>query len=90
MNDNFTKEERNLIARIESSAKWDNLFYDLSILVPSFIIIGLGKWFDSTAVIITGMVVYTVFALRVPLHQAKTLPVLKSLIKKLKEGKEGQ
>ncbi len=85
MNDNLTKEERNLVARIESANKWDYLLYDLSLLVPSFIIIGLGMWFDSQAVIIIGMVVYAVFALRVPLRQAKSLPVLKSLIHKLNE-----
>ena len=86
MNDKFTNEERNLIARIESSGKWDYLLYDFSLLVPSFIIIGLGIWYNSPAVIIIGMVVYAIFALRTPLHQAKMLPVLKSLIQRLKEG----
>ena len=86
MNDNLTIEERNLIARIESSGKWDILLYDLSILIPSFIIIGLGIWFNSQVAIIIGMIVYAIFALRSPLYQAKTLPILKSLIRKLNEG----
>jgi len=83
MNDKLNKEELDLIVRIRSAGKWDYLFYDLSLLVPSFIIIGLGMWFHSQAVIIIGMGVYVAFALRMPIHQAKTLPVMKSLIQKL-------
>lgn len=88
MEENLTQEERNLLARIEASGKWDHLLYDLSLLVPSFIIMGLGVRFGSPPAIIVGMVVYAGLALRMPFRQAKTLPVLKSLIRKLTEGRE--
>lgn len=88
MNDDLTREERNMLAQIEASGKWDHLIYDLSIMVPSFIIMGLGIHFDSAPTIVIGMIVYAVFALRAPLHAANTLPIMKSLIQKLKTARE--
>ena len=88
MKEDLTLEERRLLARIEASGKWDHLLYDLSLLVPSFIIMGLGIHFESPVAIIVGMVVYAGFALRMTFHQAKMLPVLKSLTKKLTEDRE--
>jgi hypothetical protein len=83
MKDQLTDEERTMMARIVSSDKWDSLIYDISILGPSFIIVGFGIYLDSMAAIITGLVVYAGFALRMTIYQARTLPILKSLIEKL-------
>ena len=82
---NLTEEERLLLHRMETAGKWDSLISDLSIMCPSFIIMGFGIHFDSPAAIITGMVVYAIFSLRMPIHQAKSVTIMKSLAKKLRQ-----
>jgi len=55
-------------------------------MIPSFIVMGLGVRFDSGVTTFIGMAVYAVFALRGPLHYVKYIPVMKSLVGKLKDG----
>jgi hypothetical protein len=88
MNTTLTPQERALLAKFETTGRWDQLLYDVSLLIPSFIIMGLGMRFDSPATTITGMFVYAAFALRSGLHQAKVHPQWKSLIEKLKGAAE--
>ena len=83
MNTTLTPQERALLARFETTGRWDQLLYDASLLIPAFIIMGVGMRFDSPATTITGMFVYAAFALRSGLHQAKVYPQWKSLIEKL-------
>ena len=91
MNDDLTPEERALLARIEAAGRWDHLLNDLSLLVPAFIIVGLGIRFDSPAATVTGTVLYAVFALRAAVSQAKAVPVMKSMVGKLKRsGQTGE
>ena len=61
----FTAEETNLIKQLESASRWDNLIYDLSVLVPCFIIMGVGLHFGSPLTVVVGMIVYAVIRLRV-------------------------
>lgn len=86
MHSNLTDEERLLLARMVTAGKWDSLIYDLSIMCPAFIIVGFGIHFNSSAAIITGMVVYAVFALRTSIHQAKSFTTMKSLAEKLRQS----
>ena len=86
MNDDLTPEERALLARIEATGRWDHLLNDLSLLVPAFIIVGLGLRFDSPAATITGTALYGFFALRAAFSQAKAVPVMKSLLGKLRRN----
>jgi hypothetical protein len=83
MNENLTSDERKMLARIVAADKWDNLTYDLSILLPAFSIIGFGIYLDSTAAILTGMMLYATFAIRASIGQARSFPILKSLLEKL-------
>jgi hypothetical protein len=88
MKDNLTHAEKTLLSRLESAGKWDHLLHNLSLLTPSFIIMGLGIHFDSSITIFTGMILCAAFALRTSLHQAKMVPVMKSLLKKLTQNEE--
>jgi ABC-type tungstate transport system substrate-binding protein len=90
MNEDLTREERSLLAQIEAAGKWDYLIHDLSIMTPSFIIMGLGIHFDSAPTIVIGMILYALFSLRTPLHHANILPIMKSMIQKLKTGSENR
>jgi len=88
MKDDLTKEERALLLYIEVADKWDYLLQDLSLLIPSSIIIGLGVYYNSPVVIVIGMVVYASFAIRSTFNQVKMLKVLKSLLHKLSLEKD--
>jgi len=83
---NLTNEERRLLVRMESGGKWDNLIYDLSIMCPSYVVMGFGIRFGSSAAIITGMVIYAAFSLRVSIHQANSYTTMKSLASKLRQS----
>lgn len=81
----LTPEERLLLVRLESMGKWDHLLYGLTVLVPSFTIMGVGVHFDSKLTIVAGMIIYMIFVLQTYLRQAKTVPVMKSILKKLSQ-----
>jgi hypothetical protein len=83
MDPELTEEERRMLVRIESAGRWDTLISDLSLLTPCFILVGFGIHLDSPAAIITGLLVNAAFALRTSIQQAKAIPVMKSLLKKL-------
>lgn len=88
MNEDLTNDERRLMARIELADKWDYLLHDLSILIPTLVIVGFGIHFDSPAAIISGLVVYGGVRLISSVRQVNMLTVMKSLIRKLQKQKE--
>ena len=81
----LTEEERRLVQRIKLADKWENLWWDLSCLVPCFILVGVGIWNNSLALAFTGLGVYLVFRMRADVHQAKHIPVFKSLCEKVEQ-----
>ena len=79
----FTAEETNLIKQLESASRWDNLIYDLSVLVPCFIIMGVGLHFGSPLTVVVGMIVYAVIRLRVLINDVRYAPLMKSIFSKV-------
>ncbi len=79
----LTEQERQLLRRVRNASRWDSLWWELSYLIPSFIIVGIGIWNNSAMVTFTGIVVFMVFRARFEIHQAKQFPVFKGLCEKI-------
>ena len=85
MNNNLTTEEKQIIDRIVSARKWDFLFQDLAYLVPCAIIIILSVIYGSIIGAFVGLVTYAILHLWTTVRQCKSMPLLQSAIKKMKE-----
>jgi hypothetical protein len=79
----FTEQERRLLGRVRDANRWDSLWWELSYLVPSLIIVGIGIWNSSDVVAFTGIAVFLFFRARFEIHQAKQFPVFKGLCEKI-------
>ena len=79
----FTEEQKYLIKRLGSASRWDNLLHDLSVLVPCFIIMGVGLHFESPLTVVVGMIVYAVIRLGVLLNDIKSIPLMNSVFSKV-------
>ena len=79
----FTKEEVTLVYRMRSGGRWDNLSYDLTIMIPCYIIMALGLYNQSTASVVIGMCVYAILRLRVAYESGKSYPLMESIWSKV-------
>ena len=79
----LTDQEQKLLQRVRDANRWDGLWWELSYLVPSMIIVVIGIWNESPAVAFTGMATFLIFRTRFEVHQAKQFPVFKGLCEKI-------
>jgi len=79
----LTKQECNLVARVNSAGKWDTLWWEVSYILPSTLLIIIGTLNASKRMAVVGLGIYLVFHSRMIVHQVKSLPVLKGLCAKI-------
>jgi hypothetical protein len=84
MEDQLTKPEETVLARIEFARKWDTLIYDLSVFLPCAIIIGLSSYYNSTFGILSGLVTYGGFRIWIETQRSQLVEVLQSALRKLR------
>ena len=81
----LTKEELNLLARVNSAGRWDAVWWEASYLLPSTLLIILGALNGSKRTVIIGLGIYLIFHSRMIVHQVRSLPVLKGLCEKVEK-----
>ena len=83
MKPELTAEERKLLHQMKSPERWGHLTYDLTVMIPCFIIMSLGLYSESTSAVIIGMLVYFVITIRKAVHSDKIVRIMKSLMGKI-------
>jgi hypothetical protein len=83
VNMDLSKNELNLLNRIKDASKWDSVWWELSYIVPSSLLVLLGTLNESKRTTIIGLVTYLVFHSRMIIHQFRSVPVLKGLCEKM-------
>jgi hypothetical protein len=81
----LTEEERRLLQKVKLADKWETLWWELSCVIPCFILVGVGIWNDSLALAFTGLGVFLFFRLRADVYHARQIPVFKSLCEKFEQ-----
>jgi len=84
----LTEEEKIIVKKIESAGKWEALTYDITILIPCFLVVIISGYHDSIAGVFAGFFAYVIIRLWVSTKQAKTVSIIQSAIKKLSQEKE--
>ena len=79
----LTEQEQKLLHRINDASKWDNLWWELSYIVPSVVLLLIGTINGSKRTSILGLMLFIVFHSRMLIHQVQSLPVLKGLCEKM-------
>jgi len=80
----LTNSERRLLAAIEYGNKWTSIGTELSIMVPSAIILGLGVYYESSFAFMAGFGTYAISQLIRSYKNSCWLGVYQSLIEKLR------
>jgi len=83
--ESLTVEEEKILKRIESSGRRDHLFYGLSLLLPCFVVVGIGLWLSKLEIIVAGALGYALLYLWILVHQDRLNVLLRSALKKLRD-----
>jgi hypothetical protein len=83
--DDLTPQEEKIIKRIEASGDRDHLIYGLSLLVPCFIIIGIGAWLSKPEIVVAAALPYCIFRILTLARQDKMTAGLRSAVEKLRK-----
>jgi hypothetical protein len=79
----FTKQEINLLKRITSTGKWEQLIWEAVYLVPSIALIVFGTLEESKRSIFVGAGILATIRIITTCQQSKAFNVLKELCNKI-------
>lgn len=86
----LNEDEKKLVMRVRCSGKWSNLWWDLSYMIPSILLIVVGILQEDAILSFSGLTVWLFFYFHRARYQLKQFPVLKSLFEKISEMTEAR